>query len=125
MVKFPSHLNNREHSSQAPRHKSGFQMFTESLLGQAPHEMPYVAQLTMTNLTGDSKKFTESTALFPSFNESKEKVELGLRGLIFRKKKKRKQCLDYILHEGAASCLCCQLLVPCDLRGEKEILVNE
>lgn len=87
--------------------------------------MPYVAQLTMTNLTGDSKKFTESTALFPSFTKSKEKVELGLRGLIFRKKKKRKQCLDYILHEGAASCLCCQLLVPCDLRGEKEILVNE
>lgn len=52
--------------------------------------MPYVAQLTMTNLTGDSKKFTESTALFPSFTKSKEKVELGLRGLIFRKKKKKK-----------------------------------
>lgn len=55
--------------------------------------MPYVAQLTMTNLTGDSKKFTESTALFPSFTKSKEKVELGLRGLILEKKKKENNVL--------------------------------
>lgn len=31
-------------------------LFTEALLGQALHEVPYAAQLTMTDLTGDLKK---------------------------------------------------------------------
>ena len=86
-------------------------------------QMPYVAQLTMTDVTGDSKKFTESTALFPSFTKQRKRLSWGWEGSSLGKK--RKQCLDYILHEGAASFLCCRLFVPCDLSGEKEVLVNE
>ena len=120
MVKFPSHLNNREHSSQAPRHKSGFQMFTESLLGQAHHKMPYIAQLTVMISLGVLNSSLRLQFWFLPLPNQRKRLHWGWEGSSLGEKKKQ---ISWLYSPWRSSQL--SILVPCDLSRGKEILVNE